>query len=94
MRHLRDRISDPEGMIRRKTLHGNTDEGDIKSHRESGPGVQERQRVLALGLAGSSSAGGGERGVDYGMVVFHRLGRGEANMDQFVPMDWIRSPAS
>lgn len=92
LRYLRDRIGDPEGMIHRETLHGNADEGDIK-----GLYINTRSLVLECKNANRFSLSdwleqarqeAANAGADYGMVVFHRPGRGEARMgDQYVLMD-------
>ena len=90
--YLRARIGDPEGMIHREALHGKADEGDIK-----GLYIHTRSLVLEckdwnkfalstwLGQARDEAA---NAGADYGMVVFHRPGRGGKRMrDQYVLMD-------
>ena len=90
--YLRARIGDPEGMIHREALHGKADEGDIK-----GLYIHTRSLVLEckdwnkfalstwLGQAQDEAA---NAGADYGMVVFHRPGRGGKRMrDQYVLMD-------
>lgn len=90
--YLRARIGDPEGMIHREALHGNADEGDIK-----GLYIHTKRLVLEckdcnkfalstwLGQAQDEAA---NAEADYGMVVFHRPGRGGKRMrDQYVLMD-------
>ena len=90
--YLRERIGDPEGMIHREALHGNADEGDIK-----GLYIGLKSLVLEcknhnrfdlatwIGQAHDEKA---NAGADYGMVVFHRPGKGGKQMgDQYVLMD-------
>ena len=90
--YLRARIGDPEGMIHREAQHGKADEGDIK-----GLYIHAKSLVLEckdwnkfelsiwLGQAQDEAA---NAGADYGMVVFHRPGRGGKRMrDQYVLMD-------
>ena len=90
--YLRVRIGDPEGMIHREAQHGNADEGDIK-----GLYIHTKSLILEckdcnkfelstwLGQAQDEAA---NAGTDYGMVVFHRPGRGGKRMrDQYVLMD-------
>ena len=90
--YLRSRIGDPEGMIHREALHGKADEGDLK-----GLYIHTKSLILEckdckkfelstwLGQAQDEAA---NAGADYGMVVFHRPGRGGKRMrDQYVLMD-------
>lgn len=90
--YLRDRIGDPEGMIHREALHGNADEGDIKGLYIGMKSLvleckNHKQNRLAdwMEQARQETA---NAGADYGMVVFHRPGRGGKRMgDQYVLMD-------
>ena len=90
--YLRARIGDPEGMIHREAQHGKADEGDIKGlyiHKKSlileCKDWNKFELSLWLGQAQDEAA---NAGADYGMVVFHRPGRGGKRMrDQYVLMD-------
>ncbi|WP_445343512.1 hypothetical protein [Bifidobacterium sp. ESL0819] len=90
--YLRSRIGDPEGMIHREALHGKADEGDIKGlyiHKKSlileCKDWNKFELSIWLGQAQDEAA---NAGADYGMVVFHRPGRGGKRMrDQYVLMD-------
>lgn len=90
--YLRARIGDPEGMIHREALHGKADEGDIKGlyiHTKSlileCKNFNKFELSIWLGQAQDEAA---NAGADYGMVVFHRPGRGGKRMrDQYVLMD-------
>lgn len=90
--YLRARIGDPEERIHREAQHGNVDEGDIK-----GLFIDTRSLVLEckthkrFALADwmeQAKQEAANAGADYGMVVFHRPGRGGKRMgDQYVLMD-------
>lgn len=90
--YLRDRIGDPEGMIHREALHGNADEGDIKGlYIGMKSLVLECKNHHRFDLATWIGQAHDEKvnaGADYGMVVFHRPGKGDKQMgDQYVLMD-------
>ena len=90
--YLRDRIGDPEGMIHREALHGNADEGDIKGlYIDTRSLIIECKTHKRFALADwmeQARQEAANAGADYGMVVFHRPGKGGKQMgDQYVLMD-------
>lgn len=90
--YLRARIGDPEGMIHREALHGNADEGDIKGlyihTRSLILECKNKKRFALADWMDQARQEAANAGVDYGMVVFHRPGRGGKRMgDQYVLMD-------
>lgn len=90
--YLRERIGDPEGMIHREAMHGNADEGDIKGLYIGMKSLvleckNHKQNRLADWMEQARQEAA-NAGADYGMVVFHRPGRGGKRMrDQYVLMD-------
>ena len=90
--YLRNRIEDPEGMIHREALHGNADEGDIKGlyihTRSLILECKNKKRFALADWMDQARQEAANAGADYGMVVFHRPGRGGKRMrDQYVLMD-------
>lgn len=90
--YLRARIGDPEGMIHREALHGNADEGDIKGlyihTRSLILECKNKKRFALADWMDQARQEAANAGADYGMVVFHRPGRGGKRMgDQYVLMD-------
>lgn len=90
--YLRERIGDPEGMIHREALRGNADEGDIKGLYIGLKSLileckNHKQNRLADWMEQARQEAA-NAGADYGMVVFHRPGKGGKQMgDQYVLMD-------
>lgn len=90
--YLRDRIGDPEGMIHREAQHGNADEGDIKGLfiglKSLVLECKNQNRFDLATWIGQAHDEKVNAGADYGMVVFHRPGKGDKQMgDQYVLMD-------
>lgn len=90
--YLRDRIGDPEGMIHREALHGTADEGDIKGLfiglKSLVLECKTHKRFALADWMEQARQEAANAGADYGMVVFHRPGKGGKQMgDQYVLMD-------
>ncbi|AKV55529.1 phage protein [Bifidobacterium actinocoloniiforme DSM 22766] len=90
--YVRGRIGDPEGMIHREALHGNADEGDIKGLYIGGKSLvlecKDWTRFKLATWLDQAKKEAFNAGADYGMVVFHRPGKGGKQMgDQYVLMD-------